>query len=148
MNLTRSDEEIIQLCAVNLVFLRPTRYGILQDICRPSLLSSSSTATTAASQASNITTRNKNSTCREGGSAGIKVLAHGWGHGKCSTTSTPTSRKRPQTLSEHRSQNYGITVPITMSLRGLKPIDYVTLNDGLVSDPIETQKRKNSPIRG
>ena len=104
--------------------------------------SSSSTATTAAVLSSNITKRKKKSTCREGGSASRKVLARGWGHGKCSTTSTPTSRKQPQTLSEHRSQNYGITAPITMSLHGLKPIDYVTLNDGLESDPIETPKRK------
>ena len=103
---------------------------------------SSSTAATAAVPSSNITTKNKKSTCHEDGFASHKVLAGRRGCGKCSTTSTPTSRKQPQTLSEHRSQNYGITAPITMSLRRLKPIDYVTLNDGIESDPIETLKRK------
>ena len=130
------------MCGVNLVFLRPTQYGILRDICRPSLPSSSRTTTTAVAPSSNIITRNKKSTCREGGSTGRKVHARGRGRGKCSATSTPTSRKRPQTLSEHRSQNYGIIAPIPMSLRGLKPINYVTLNDGLESDPTETPKRK------
>ena len=34
--ITQTDEEIIQLCGVNLVFLGPTHYGILGDIRRPS----------------------------------------------------------------------------------------------------------------
>ena len=31
-HLARSDDEIIELCGVNLVFLRPARYGILRKI--------------------------------------------------------------------------------------------------------------------
>ena len=104
--------------------------------------SSSNNVTTAAVPSSNPTASNKKTTCRNGRSAGRKVPVHRRGRGKCSTTSKPVSRKQPQTLSESRSQNYGITAPITRSLCGLKPIDYVSLNDGFEDELIETPKRK------
>ena len=34
-HITRTDDEIIQLCGVNLVFIGPTKYGILRSIRRP-----------------------------------------------------------------------------------------------------------------
>ena len=36
-HINRSDEEIIALCGVNLVFLGPTIYGIIRDIRTPQL---------------------------------------------------------------------------------------------------------------
>ena len=34
-HITRTDDEIIQLCGVNLVFISPTKYGILRSIRQP-----------------------------------------------------------------------------------------------------------------
>ena len=34
-HITRSDDEIIELCGVNLVYLGPARYGVLRNIRRP-----------------------------------------------------------------------------------------------------------------
>ena len=36
-HVNRSNEEIISLCGVSLVFLSPTIYGIIRDICTPQL---------------------------------------------------------------------------------------------------------------
>ena len=144
-HLARSDDEIIELCGVNLVFLGPARYGILRKICRP-LLQSSSDSTTCVS-ASSITpnVRSRKTTCHEGGAIGRKKHEHSaaQGCGKQWTVPTSTSRKRPQTLSESHSQTYGITTPVTRSLRsGLKPIDYVSLNDGFEDDSAKLSKKK------
>ena len=57
--------------------------------------------------------------------------------------------KRAQTLSESRSQNYGITPPANSSTRtlrsGLQPVDYLSLNDGL-DDETVTHSRKRKRI--
>ena len=51
--------------------------------------------------------------------------------------------KRTQTLSESRSQLFGITPPVTRSLRTrLIPIDYVSLNDGFEDDTAATTRKK------
>ena len=65
-HITRTDDEIIQLCSVNLVFIGPTEYGILHNIRRPAqgiLVDVEPKLTTAVrSKSSN----NKKTTCREG----------------------------------------------------------------------------------
>ena len=65
-HITRTDDEIIQLCGVNLVFIGPTEYGILRSIRRPAqsiLLDVEPKPTTAGRSKSSS---NKKTTCREG----------------------------------------------------------------------------------
>ena len=47
-HITWSDDEIIELCGVNLVFLGPACYGILRKICQPALQLSSNNITSAS----------------------------------------------------------------------------------------------------
>ena len=144
-HLAWSDDEIIELCGVNLVFLRPARYGILRKIPQPVLQSSSNNTTSTSTSSITPTTRSRKTTCCEGGATGHKKCERSLaqGRGKHPTILTPTSRKRPQTLSESHSQTYGITAPVTRSLRsGLKPIDYVSLNDGFEDESIKPSKKK------
>ena len=153
-HITRSDDEIIELCGVNLVFLGPARYGILRKIRRPVLQSSSNNITSSSTSSITPTAKSRKTTCHEGGSTGHRKRERslGQGRGKHPTVSTLTSRKRPQTLSESRSQTYGITAPVTRSLRsGLKPIDYVSLNDGFEDEsrkPSKKKKCKSYRLRG
>ena len=117
-HLVRSDDEIIELCGVNLVFLGPAHYGILRKNCQPVLQSASNNTTSASTSFITPTVRSQKTTCREGGATGLKKreCSLAQGRGKHPTVLTPTSRKRPQTLSESRSQTYGITAPVTRSL--------------------------------
>ena len=65
-HITRTDDEIIQLCSVNLVFIGPTKYGILHSIRRPAqsiLVDVEPKLTTAGRSKSSS---NKKTTCREG----------------------------------------------------------------------------------
>ena len=71
-HLARSDDEIIELCGVNLVFLGPARYGILRNIRRPVLQSSSNNTTSASTSSITPTARSRKTTCREGGATGHK----------------------------------------------------------------------------
>ena len=144
-HLTRSDEEIIELCGVNLVFLRPARYAILRKIHQPALQSSSNNITPTSTPSITPIARSRKTTCREGGTTGHKKCERSLeqGCGKHPTVPTPTSRKRPQTLSESRSQTYGITALVTRNSRsGLKPIDYVSLNDGFEEESNKPSKKK------
>ena len=56
------------------------------------------------------------------------------------------SEKSARTLSESRSQNYGITSPAHLSTRtlrsGLQPVDYLSLNDGLEEEPVTNSKKR------
>ena len=56
------------------------------------------------------------------------------------------SEKRAHTLSESRSQNYGITPPANLSTRtlrsGLQPVDYLLLNNGLDEEPLTNSKKR------
>ena len=149
-HLARSDE----LCGVNLVFLGPARYGILRKICQPVLQSSSNNTTSASTSSITPTVRSRKTTCREGGATGHKKRERSLaqGRGKHPTVLTPSSRKQPQTLSESHSQTYGITAPVTRSLRsGLKSIDYISLNDGFEDEsgkPSKKKKRESYRPRG
>ena len=144
-HLVRSDDEIIELCGVNLVFLGPACYDILRKIRRPVLQSSSNNTTSTSTSTITPTMRRQKTTCHEGGATGRKKRERSLmqGRGKHPSVLTLTSRKRPQTLSESHSQTYGITAPVTRSLRsGLKPIDYVSLNDGFEDESIKPSKKK------
>ena len=139
-HVTCSDEEIMWLCGVNLVFLGPTKYGILHDICHPNSSVSVEPSTTPTSKSSYAANpRNKKSTCHEGTWGLAPKPQKGYGHGKCANQG-----KRPQTLSESQSQNYGIVMLIanTHSLHSSRqPIDYLGLNDGLEEDIPLSPKR-------
>ena len=148
-HITRSDEEIMQLCGVNLVFLGPTKYGILRDICRPNSgvhVNPAIAPTPKPSQVSHPW--NKKTTCHKSthGRTMIHKRRHGHGHGKGANQGN-----RPQTLSESRSQNYSITTPLasTHDLRSShQQIDYLSLNDGLEEDiPLSPKRQKKTTHR-
>ena len=94
-HITRSDDEIIKLCGVNLVFLGPARYGILREIRQPVLQLSSNNITSASTSSITPTARSRKTTCHEGGATGHKKHEHSLGQrrGKHLTVFTPTSRK-------------------------------------------------------
>ena len=141
-HVTHSDEEIMQLCGVNLVFLGPTKYGILRDIRHPNSgahVEPAIAPTPKPSQASHPW--NKKTTCHEGtcGCTLIQKRRHGRSHGK-----SVNQGNRPQRLSESRSQNNGIMTPIanTHALHSShQQIDYLSLNDGLEEDIPLSPKR-------
>ena len=149
-HLTRTDEEILNWCGVNLVYLGPTTYGILRDICRPSSEASGSTLTAAMTRSAHtVPQRQHKTTCRSSScgheSTSKKDRAHGHKNkgGK--------QGKRPQMLSESRSQNYGIqTSTSTATTRTLRsshqPINYRSLNDGpdYVTPPSPKRCRKQT----
>ena len=127
--LDRTDDEIIQLCGVNLVFIGPCEYGILQDIRRPapSILVHTNPKTPTSGKPKTSKTIKK-TTCRENRGTNRKR-----GRSAVKESKQATPEKRAQTLSESRSKNYGITVPAipsTRSLRrGLQPIDCLLMMD-------------------
>ena len=94
-HLAQSDDQIIELCGVNLVFLGPARYGILRKIRRPVLQSSSNNTTSTSTSSITPTARSRKTTCREGGATGRKKRERSLaqGRGKHPTVLTPTSRK-------------------------------------------------------
>ena len=86
-HITCTDEEIIQLCGVNLVFLGPAHYGILRDIRWPSK-NMGPVVNPKSSTPNPPTHRNKITTCRDGCSADQKKgHIHGRGHGKPANSS-------------------------------------------------------------
>ena len=86
-HITCTDEEIIQLCGVNLVFLGPAHYGILRDIRWPSK-NMGPVVNPKSSTPNPPTHRNKITTCHDGCSADQKKgHIHGRGHGKPANSS-------------------------------------------------------------
>ena len=144
-HLNRTDDEIIQLCGVNLVFIGPCEYGILRDIRRPaqSILvhTHPKTSTSGKLKMSNTI---KKTTCHENRATNRK---RGRSAGKESKQAM--SEKRARTLSESRSKNYGITppaIPSTRTLRrGLQPIDYLSLNNGFDNDSVISPRKRKRP---
>ena len=138
-HIDRTDEEILQLCGVNLVFTGPCTYGILHNIRRPSqnLQLQINPKTVGKPK---LTNNLKKTTCHDGRSTSRK---RGLPPSNDSKESKPT--KRARTLSESRSKNYGITAPITAStrtLRSAQPVDYLSLNDGLETEAETSQKKR------
>ena len=132
------------------MFLGPARYGILRRIRRPVLQLSSNNITSASTSSVTPTARSPKTTCREGGSTGLKKRERslGQGHGKHPTLFTLISKKDHK-LSESHSQNFGITAPVTRSLQsGLKPIDNVSLNDRFEDESRKPSKKKNVKATG
>ena len=140
-HITRTDDEIIQLCSVNLVFIGPTKYGILHNIRRPAqsiLVDVEPKLTTAARSKSSS---NKKTTCHE-----VSATKHKQERAVSKSTKQTKLEKRARTLSESRSQNYGITPPANLStctLRSeLQPVDYLSLNDSLDEEPLTNSKKR------
>ena len=144
-HLDRTDDEIIQLCGVNLVFIGPCEYGILRDIWHPaqSILvhTNPKTPTSGKPKTSNTI---KKTTCRENRATNRKR-----GRSASKESKQATSEKRARTLSESRSEKYGITppaIPSTRTLRrGLQPIDYLSLNDGFDNDSVISPRKRKRP---
>ena len=143
-HITRSDDEIIELCGVNLVYLGPARYGVLRKIRRPAAQSIPKNATPVKVLTITPTNRSRKTTCRDDKKVGGKKRGHsGQGSGNKVTGRTAPKVKRTQTLCESRSQLFGITPPVTRSLRTrLNPIDYVLLNDGFEDETAATPRKK------
>ena len=135
-----SDTEIYTRCAIQLIYLGPTTYGILRDIKHPSPSVVSPTVKLTAEQKSSTTKkRGRKTTCRKG-----KRNTES----KRENLAVPV--KKTCTLSENRNLRYGITDSslTTTTETGRhrrscrRDIDYLSLNDGLESATPETPKRK------
>ena len=129
----RSDEEIISLCGVNLVFLDYTSYGIIKHIRAPNPNDTKKTSpvpTPAHMKSSKTTFRDSS-----------------WKPTKQTAQKSNTLRgKRARTLSESRQETFGITAPVTNTSRTVRSsrqmINYLTLNDGLEDDtPVSLKHR-------
>ena len=130
----RSDEEIITLCAVNLVFLDYTTYGIIKDIRAPNPTDTKKTpAPTPAHRKSSKTTCH-DSTRKQMKQTGPKP--------------NTTCGKRARTLSESRQETFGISAPVTTVRSNRQTIDYLALNDGLEEDiPVSPKRRRKNSHR-
>ena len=94
-----SDTEIYTRCAIRLIYLGPTTYGILKDIRLPSLSVVSPTVKLTAEQKSSTTKkRGRKTICRKG-----KRNTES----KRENLAVPV--KKTCTLSENRNLRYGIT---------------------------------------
>ena len=129
------DEEIIENCGVNLVFLGPCKYGIIKNIRTPQPQSTKPPPTSSKRTAAKVTCRNS--------SSGKKSA-----RGKSAVAVAKPSTSK--TLSSSRQQNYGInptSVP-RVSKRHRPPINYLTLNDGLEEDaPVSPKHQKRGANR-
>ena len=125
----RSDEEIISLCGVNLLFLDETTYGIIRKIRVPNPSTIEQKTPVSKSRQKNTKT-----TCRESGRK------------KSTKPDTPSSRgRRTRTLSESRQASFGIQSPpvaTRTSSRTRTAVDYLSLNDGLEDDDLSSPRRK------
>ena len=135
-HIRRTDEEILSLCGVNLVFLDETTYGIIRKIRVPH---GPSTAITPGkpSRANTTPTSGKTgkTTCR---SSGKQTTNRGRGRGRSRGRAT-------RTLSESREVNFGISAqktPVLGTKRTRPQIDYLALNDGLEEYTKPSPKRK------
>ena len=123
-----SDEDIIAKCGVNLVFLGPTKYGIIKNIRTPNPLPPKTLSTSSKRTKGKVTSRDN--------TRGRKP-PRGRGSG---TRTRPTSSR---TLSSSRQQNYGIIPqPPRVSKRTKPQIDYLALNDGLDEDTPSSPKKR------
>ena len=123
------DEEIIGKCGVNLVFLGPTKYGIIKNIRTPQPQPPKPTSSGNKRAKGKVT-------CRDNSRGRKTVRGKGSGKG-----TKPTSSR---TLSSSRQQNYGITPSQSprVSKRPKPQIDYLALNDGLDEDTPSSPKRR------
>ena len=140
-HITRSDEEIMSLCGINLVFLDHTTYRIIKNIRAPNP-STNDTNKIPQMPAQNQKKQHGKTTCHDN--------SRGHQPRKRSANKANTTRgSKPRTLSESRQETFGITAPTTRSVRSSRQsIDYLTLNDGLDEDiPISPKRRKKNTYR-
>ena len=135
-HVNRSDDEIISLSGVNLVYLGAKTYGIIRDIRTPQPQPELN-PTPPKSSGQTLKCAGK-VTCRSS-SHGRKISSKsntGHGHGSHGRTS--------QTLSESRQEHYGISTtnvtPCTVQ-SSRQPIDYVSLNDGYEDETPSLSKK-------
>ena len=136
-HVNRSDEEIISISGVNLVYLGPTTYGIIRDIHTPQLQPEQNPTLSRPSGqtlkcASKVTCRSSSRGCKTS-SKSITGCGRG-NHGK-----------KLQTLSESRQANFGISISIITphTVRSSRqPIDYVSLNDDYDDETPNVPKRR------
>ena len=133
-HVNRSDKEIIALCGVNLVFLRPTIYSIIRDLHTPQ-----STNPLPPRPIGQSSKRGKNVTCRDSTYGRKTSDKHGKGCGR------GNHGRRSQTLSESRPENFGISssnITPHMVRSSRQPIDFLTLNDGYEDETLDNPKRR------
>ena len=135
-HVNRTDDEIISLSGINLIYLGTTTYGIIRDIHTPHP-QPNPTPPKMPGQTSKHASK---VTCRSGSrgrkTGGKSSTGRGCGnHGKAS-----------QTLSESRQENYGISAT-NMTLCTVRssrqPIDYVSLNDGYEDETPSLSKKRH-----
>ena len=134
-HVSRSDEEILSLCSVNLLFLDETTYGKIRKIRAPNppdteqkTQSTGKTRQKSSKKTYQDTTRNRKSNKAEQ-----------------KPKPAPVRGKRTRTLSESRQVTFGIQAPPAVNRsvrRNRQTIDYLTLNDGLEDDEVSSPKRK------
>ena len=136
-HVNRTDDEIISLSGINLVYLGTTTYGIIHDIRTPQ--PQPELNPTLPKSSGQTSKRAGKVTCRSG-SHGRKTSSKsstGCGRGSCGRTS--------QTLSKSRQENYGISAtnvtPRTVR-SSRQPIDYVSLNDGYEDETPSLSKKR------
>ena len=137
-----SDTEIFKCSGVRLIFLGQTHYGILREIKQPSPGRSLPTPPHLP------LTTNPHQLKRNV----IKLHVEQAPKPVLKNQSTPATKKRACTLSENHSELYGISdtaEPAVMSRsrrrsrrRTRCDIDYLTLNDGLEEDSVESPKQR------
>ena len=142
-HVNRSDDEIISLSGVNLVYLGAKTYGIICDIRtpqpQPELNPTPPKSSGQTSKcAGKVTCRSSSRSCKTSGKSST-----GRGRGSCGRTS--------QTLRESRQETYGISAtnvtPHTV-WSSRQPIDYVSLNDGYEDEtPSLSKKRRKESHR-
>ena len=140
-HIQRSDEEIMSLCGINLVFLDHTTYGIIKNIHAPNPRTDDINKIPSMPAQNQKKQRGK-TTCRDNSRSRHPR--------KCGEDKNNTTRgSKHMTLSESRHATFGITAPATRSVRSSRqPIDYLTLNDGLDENtPISPKHRKKNTYR-
>ena len=137
----RSDEEIMSLCGINLVFLDHTTYGIIKNIRAPNPRTDDINKIPPTPAQYQKKQRGK-TMCRDN-SQGRHPRK------RSEDKNNTTHGSKLTTLSESRHATFGITAPATRSVRSSRqPIDYLTLNDGLDEDtPISPKRRKKNTYR-
>ena len=128
----RSDEEILGLCGVNLVFLDYTTYGIIKNISTPNPTDTKKIPSPTPAHKKSSKTTCRDSTRKPTKQAGPKLNT------KCG--------KRSRTLSESRQETFGISALVRTLRSNRQTINYLALNDGPEEDMPDSPKhrKKNS----
>ena len=136
----RSDEEIMSLCGINLVFLDHTTYGIIKNIHAPNPRTDDINKIPPMPAQNQKKQRGKTTCCDN--SRGCHPRK------RSEDKNNTTLGSKLTTLSESRHATFGITAPATRSVRSSRqPIDYLTLKDGLDENtPISPKRRKKEHI--